>query len=303
MDKLIIEVAMNETVLRDRNPYVPYTPEEIAQDAYACYNAGASIVHFHARDAQTGANRPQDVELTAEALARVREKCDVIFYPTYDFSFYPSYPVPADETLRHVRELAVHQTVPIELHFFAIGSTNWGRYDAAQGKFVNDDVAYMLLSEAETFLRFCLGTGVKPFLNLRELGHVRQAMAYREIGLLKDPIIAQFRFTDTQYWGPPPDAQGILSYLSAVPPGVPFHWFVNCYGQLQHRLNALAIAMGGHARTGIGSLPTPSTGPERNVQMVERLVRFAREIGREIATPAEARAILGIGRDANRGRA
>src|SRR5690242_1955807 len=108
MDKLIIEVAMNETVLRNQNPYVPYTPGQIAQYAYDCANAGASIIHVHARDANTGANRPQDVELTAEALARVREKCDAVFYPTYDFSFFPSYPVPAEETLRHVRELAVH---------------------------------------------------------------------------------------------------------------------------------------------------------------------------------------------------
>jgi 3-keto-5-aminohexanoate cleavage enzyme len=296
MDKLIIEVPLNELVPRTLNPHVPITTEEIVRDAVDCANAGASIVHFHARDPVSGVNRPDDVELTAAALAGVCARCDAIFYPTYDISYFPSNPLPAEQTLRHVRALAVHPTAPIELHLFFVGAVNWGRYDDASGAFVEDDVTYLLHGEAAAFLRFCRETGVKPHFGVRELGNLRHVLAYRGLGLVEDPVVCQLRFAESQLWGLPADARGILSYLDVVPPDVPFRWFANHYGVAQHRLNALAIAMGGHVRTGIGSLPAPPTGPETNPRMVERLVRLAREIGREVASPAEARQILGIKR-------
>src|SRR5262249_39703358 len=82
MNKLIIEVAINENLTSSDHPKVPNTPEEIAQEAYDCANAGASIVHFHARHPDTGEHRPDDAELYAQAMERIRSKCDVIAYPT-----------------------------------------------------------------------------------------------------------------------------------------------------------------------------------------------------------------------------
>jgi 3-keto-5-aminohexanoate cleavage enzyme len=288
MDKLIIEVALNETVRREQNSHVPITPAEIAHDAYDCFNAGATIVHFHPRDPATGVARPDDTALYIEALDRIREKCDLIFYPTYGGR------ETVEQGFPHVRELTMRAEAPLESHLFFVGSVNMGRYDASQRAFVSDNVSYMLHAEAESFLRFCLETGLKPQIGVKELGHLRHVFAFRELGLLKDPVVCHLFFSDTAPYGPLPDAQGLLAYLGMVPPGTPFQWFVQNYGASHHRLNALAVAMGGHARTGIGDLPQGGAAPETNAQMVERVVRAARDTGREVASTAEAREILGI---------
>ena len=294
MEKLIIEAALNESVTRKQHPYVPYTPEEIARDAYECYNAGASVLHFHPRDPQTGVNRPDDTELYLDALQRIKAKCDLIFYPTYGGR------ATIEQGFPHVRALTESPVAKLEVHLFFVGALNMGRYDPARKKFVSDEVSYMLHSEAESFLTYCKQTGLKPHIGVKELGHIRHVMAFRELGLMKDPVVCNLFFSDVAPYGPPPTAEGIQAYLSAVPPGVPFQWFVQNYSASHYKLNALAVAMGGHARTGVGDTNQLSPGemkPERNAQMVERVVSFARATGRDVATPAEARKILGIRRE------
>ena len=81
-DKVIIEVGLNENAGRDGNPHIPYSPEEIAADARRCYEAGAAMVHYHARDPQTGAPRSSDVELNLATQRLVTEAAPVIAYPT-----------------------------------------------------------------------------------------------------------------------------------------------------------------------------------------------------------------------------
>jgi uncharacterized protein (DUF849 family) len=111
---------------------------------------------------------------------------------------------------------------------------------------------------------------------------------------LRDPLVLHFRFSDTQSFGPLPNAAGIRSYLSVVPKGVPLQWFVQVYGAPHYPMNILAIEMGGHARVGIGELGQKSGAPESNARIVERIVKLARKAGREIATTGEARTMLGI---------
>ncbi len=82
MQKLIIQVALNEYVTREQNPLVPMSVQEIAQDAIDCANAGASIVHPHPRDPKTHLTRPSDVPMYVDIAQRIRAKCDLIYYPT-----------------------------------------------------------------------------------------------------------------------------------------------------------------------------------------------------------------------------
>ena len=89
--KVIIEVALNETVVRRENPHVPLTPEEIAEDAYQCHLAGASIIHFHNRvpdkpdDGTYDSSLAGSAEHYAETMRLIRARCDVIPYPTYTY--------------------------------------------------------------------------------------------------------------------------------------------------------------------------------------------------------------------------
>ena len=80
-DKLIIDVRINEYAMRDPNPHVPYSPEEIADQALECWREGASIIHYHARDPRTGAPSA-DPALYAETVRRIRQKSDLIVMPT-----------------------------------------------------------------------------------------------------------------------------------------------------------------------------------------------------------------------------
>lgn len=289
MDKLIIQVALNEHVTRAQHPHVPLTPAEIAGDAVDCWNAGASIVHFHPRDAATGANLPSDVPLYLDALRRIRARTDLIFYPTYGGG--PD----VDAELAHVRALVTDPDGRLDLHMMGVGAWSLGSWDAAAGDIVKDK-AYLVPHGAVTpFLGFARRHNVKMVMMAHELGHVRSILMLREKGLLPGVQVIQFNFSATQAFGPLPNAAGIRAYLDMLPPDLPVRWFVQAMGGMaHHQMNLLAIAMGGHPRIGIGDLAPEPGPPLTNAQMVARIVAQARAIGREVASPAEARALMGM---------
>lgn len=285
--KLVIEAALNELVTRATNPNVPYSPEEIADDAVACAAAGASVIHFHSRT-DAGGNLAEDVERTTEALRLIRQRCDVLFYPTYDVSYFPSEPVPAAKRFAHFDQMAqLPSAERPDLHVFAVGSVNWGGRCGPH----DDDVQFLLHSEARQTLRTCQENGVKPVFSVRELGHLQHALAYREEGLDDGPMVCRLWFSAT--WGPTRDAKGVLAFLSVVPAAVEIEWFTNCYEPpYQNQLDLLALAMGGHLRTGIGTLARQEG--QSNAQLVAEWAGIARSVGREVATAADARQLFGI---------
>jgi 3-keto-5-aminohexanoate cleavage enzyme len=289
MDKLIIQVAMNERVTRAQNPHVPLTPEELAQDAIDCCNAGASIVHFHPRDPRSGENRPSDVGLYRDALRRIRAKSDVIFYPTAGYS--PD----IDADLAHVRELAASPDRSTEMYLQGIGAWSTGSWDAAQQEFSRDSAYVVPHSALRPFLAFARDQRFKVVMMAHELGHMRSILMLREAGLLPGPLVLQLNFSENQAFGPTPDAAGIQAYLGMLPAGLAAQWFVQVIGgAAHHRVNALALAMGGHPRIGIGDLAPEADGPLSNAKLVERIAAQARALGRSVATPAEARELIGI---------
>jgi 3-keto-5-aminohexanoate cleavage enzyme len=297
VQKLIIEVALNENLTKEDHPKVPITPDEVAQDAYDCANAGASIVHIHGRDPVTGEHRPGDAELYAEAMEKIRAKCDVMVYPTQ------SYRSDDDAVNPHIRALAANPAAPLELAFQFVNSSGWGTTRTGQ---MGRSVAGDTLTDSgdpkdpHALLRFCRETGVKPKFVVYELGSLQHLVACRDAGLIEDPLTCHLRVHDRSTFGPSPDARGLFSFLDVVRPDVPFEWFVHPLDladqTLHFRLNALAVAAGGHARTGLGDQLLCFGVPESNAQMVTRVVTMARLTGREVASPAEAREILGVRR-------
>ena len=124
MKPVMIEVGLNENTSREENPHVPITPEEIADDIAACAEAGASIVHFHARDPQTGAQRTCDTAIYREVMLRVRKTgCDILMYPTYA-PFLSGKVDPVQERFGHVLSLVDDPEIGMQIGPLDMGSLN-----------------------------------------------------------------------------------------------------------------------------------------------------------------------------------
>ncbi|MCH8190989.1 MAG: 3-keto-5-aminohexanoate cleavage protein [Chloroflexi bacterium] len=289
MRKLMIEAAINELASKEQNPNVPYGPEEVARDAIACAKAGATIVHFHARDADTGEQLWQSVETYAQAIKLIRRECDAILYPTYRSG------VAKEQRIAHIVSLADDPDVRLELATLDLGATNTGAPSATTGEgpagaYVNThrDVMY--------FMRTLREHGVFYSLGVRDVGHMRHIQAYAEAGLVQSPWAVKIFMSEQDAHGPLPDARGLMMYLDMVPPGVECHWFVTTYksASAHARVNMLAAAMGGHIRTGLGDNPVLDGRVLTNAQQVEMAVDLAHKAGREVATPAEGRQMMGM---------
>ncbi|MEE9285925.1 MAG: 3-keto-5-aminohexanoate cleavage protein [Dehalococcoidia bacterium] len=289
MHKLMIEAAINELTSKEQNPNVPYGPEEVARDAIACAKAGATIVHFHARDADTGQQLWDGIETYAKAIKLIRRECDAILYPTYRSG------VPKEQRIAHVVALADDPDARLELATLDLGATNTGAPDARAGEaragaYVNthQDVVYFMQTLREHGVFYSLG--------VRDVGHMRHIRAYAEMGLVSSPWVVKIFMSEEDPHGPLPDARGLMMYLDMVPPGIDCHWFVTTYKSptTHARVNMLAAAMGGHIRTGLGDNPVLDGKVLTNAQQVELAVELAHKAGRDVASPADARKMMGM---------
>ena len=275
MEPMMIEVALNELADKEENPNVPYSVDEVVRDAVACSRAGASILHLHARDAVTGEQRWFDTQYYREAFGRISAEVDALVYPTQPGSGMDRCP--------HVIELADEG---LELATVDIFPPRPFAPDAG-------DVDPNLPVMAELRRR-----GVAYSLGVREIGHMRYLQLYRDRGLLDDVVHLKI-FFDERLAGPTPGPRGLLMYLDQVPAGMTCHWFTTLYrgspdGTCFRRLTMLAAAMGGHIRTGLGDNPVlGDDGTRTNVDLVRMAVDLAHAAGREVATPAETRRMLG----------
>ena len=288
MEKLIIEAAISEAADKVRNPRVPYSPQEIAEEALEAADAGAAIVHFHARDPETGAFRYPGTELYTESMSLIRRhNKDVILYPAYGH-----FPEPKD-SFQHIEALAEHPDIKLDCATIDPGAVNLGEFDEQDQRYVTDRVLSVTHREVEYFLSLCNRLDIRYSICVRELGHVRHAITYYRKGLVKRPLFFKLFLSDYHNWGMAPSANAIITYMHRMmPPDIPYRWMACVYGSSHSPMNSVAISMGGHVRTGIGDNPVLDGEMLTNAEQVERVVIAARAIGREVATPSEARAIL-----------
>src|SRR5215813_5741981 len=131
--KVIVEARLNEYALRERNPQVPWTPAEIAADAALCREAGAALVHFHARDAQSGAPA-HETAVYADSIRRIRAACDVLVVPTLGASTIRD-PL---ERCAHIPQLARDPATRPDLAPLDLASINVDAYASGRGFLVDD---------------------------------------------------------------------------------------------------------------------------------------------------------------------
>ncbi len=272
MEKLIITAAITGSrITREITPHIPITPAEIVQSAYECWQAGASIVHIHVRYPNTGQGT-QDVEVFRQVVEPLREKADLILCLTT--SGIPGRNLPTEERLAPV-------DLKPELASFDAGSINLG-----STVFINSPE---FLDRAAEKMR---EKGVKPEIEIFDLGMIINSLRMRDQGKLDEPL--HFQFVLGTPWGAPATPKSFLHLQEHIPQNST--WSIIGIGKGHLPMSMMALVMGGHIRVGLEDNVYYSKGvlAETNAQFVERIVRIAREYGREIATPAEAREILSI---------
>jgi 3-keto-5-aminohexanoate cleavage enzyme len=269
MSKLIITAAIiGAEVTRDINPNIPLTPAELAEAAYECYKAGASIVHLHARDSE--GNPTQDKEVFAETIRLIKEKCDIIV----QISTGGAVTATVEERLAPI-------SLKPEMATLTTGTVNFG-----------NDVFMNSPEYVEKIARALQENGVKPEVEVFEVGMIQNALNLIKKGLLSEPL--HFDFVMGVPGAIPGTIKNLLHLSESIPSGST--WTVAGIGRAELPLATMAIMMGGHVRVGFEDNVYYSRGvlAESNAQLVARIVRLANELGREVATPDEARGILGM---------
>ncbi|MBQ6900096.1 MAG: 3-keto-5-aminohexanoate cleavage protein [Firmicutes bacterium] len=275
--KTIITVATTGAwPKKENNPNVPMTPAEIAADVYDCWLAGASVAHLHMRD--DDGNGTMDINKfreTKEILETQYPDCDIILNMTTSGDIYAT-----DETrMIHLQELKP------EMGTFDCGSMNW----LHTSLFINSPAFLEKLGHVMQ------EAGVKPEIEAFDPGMIANAAYYVKKGVLKTPCHFQFCMGCAN--GIPGSVKNLVfmkETMEALVPGST--WSTFGVGHSAMEIMYAAVAMGGHIRVGMEDNVMYAKGQlaESNKQFVERAARVIREFGNEVATPAEAREILGL---------
>ncbi len=275
-NKTIITVAPTGAWPKKKdNPNVPMDPEEIAEDVYACWKAGAAVAHLHMRDEEgNGRMDPVRFKKTVE-LIKAHEDCDIVLNLTTSGDIH------ADDDIRvaHVKELKP------EMASYDCGSMNW----LNTSLFLNTPA---FLERCGKLFQEC---GVKPEIEAFDPGMIGNAAYYLKKGILKAPLHFQFCMGCANgIAGSVKNLVFMKETMDQLCPGST--WSTFGVGHSAMEIMYAAVAMGGHIRVGMEDNVMYSKGvlAESNSQLIERAARVIREFGNDVATPDEAREILGL---------
>lgn len=259
---------------------IPYTPAEIAEEAKRAYDAGASVVHIHARnDDGTPSFAPATFARIKE---EIRKRCPIIL----NFSTGTI----ADDVSEQV---ATIREVKPEIAALNMGTMNYSKYSRARKAFDFDMVFPNTYGKIMKLLEAMNAAGVKPELECFDTGHTNGIWPLLDMGILKQPL--QFSFIVNVLGGIPGHVESLQLQTRIMPPGS--EWEVIGISHGHWRMMAAALALGGNVRTGLEDhlyLPSGEMA-KSNGDMVEVLVRMTRDVGRRPATVEEARQILSLG--------
>ena len=303
MDKVIITAALTGNVtIPILTPYLPITPEEIANEAAQAAEAGAASIHIHARDPKTG-KPTTDIEIYRDIATRIKKKSDaIICITTGGISG-----MTAEQRVRVVPELKP------ELATFNMGSINFSVYPLAE-RYKDEDYKYSwekefvvstkdfvfrnTFADIEYFCKTMKQNDTKPELEIYDVGQLYNVAYLIRTGVIQPPLWIQF--VTGVLGGIGSNLEDIM-YLKRTAERLlgeqNYKWSVIGTGYpAEFHVDTLSIMMGGHVRVGFEDNIFISKGvlAKSNAEFVEKIVRIAKELGRDIATPDEARSILGL---------
>ncbi len=269
LEKLIITVApTGSQTTREHTPYLPLSPKEIADSVYEAWQAGASIAHIHVRD-ESG-NNTLDLNIYGEVVDRIQDKCDIIINLTTAGGI-----VMNDEDRLRVCELRS------EMATFDAGTLNFG-----SGVFHNTPTFLERLAAKLKENR------IKPEIEVFDVGMIENTKRIIKKGLMDPPF--HFQFVLGIHGGMPATPKNLLFLSESIPQGST--WSAIGASKDQLTINTMSILMGGHVRVGMEDSVYFRKGElaKTNAQFVDRIVDLSGILGREVATPNEARKILGL---------
>ena len=295
--KVIVTCAITGAIhTPTMSPHLPITAEEIAQEAIAAGEAGASIVHLHARNPKTG-QPSQDPELFRPILANIVEKSDVVINLTTGGA--PNMLV--EERLQPVLEFKP------EIASLNMGSMNFGLYPMLSRykdfKFSwerpylegsEDSVFRNTFKEIRYILESCSDAGTKFEIECYDTSHLYTAAHFIDRGILKPPFLIQTVFGLLGGIGSHPDDIGHLRRTADRLFGNDYYWSVLGAGSNQFRVATMAASMGGNVRVGLEDSLWEGPGKlaKSNAQQVRGIVSILNSLNLEIATPEDARNML-----------
>ncbi len=271
MEKLIITAAIcGAEVLKEHNPAVPYTVEECVREAKLAYDAGASIIHLHVR--YDDGTPTQDKERFRVIMDAIYKECpDVIIQPSTGGAVGMS----NDERLQ-----------PTELN------PEMATLDCGTLNFGGDEVFMNTENTIKYFAERMNERGIKPELEVFDKSMIDMALRLHKKGYIHKPM--HFDFVMGVNGGISGDLRDFVFLRGSIPADATYT--IAGIGRFEFPLATAAIIDGGHVRVGFEDNVFLSKGvlAKSNGELVEKVVRIAKEFGREIANPAEARAILGL---------
>ncbi len=273
MKKLIITAAIcGAEVTKDHNPNVPYTVREIGIEAEKAFLAGASIIHLHVRE--DDGTPTQNLKRFQACVKEIKSRCpDVIVQPSTGGAIGMS----NEERLQ-----PIFMNPPPEMATLDCGTMNFGGDEI----FVNTENTIIY------FAKEMNSRGIKPELECFDKGMIDMALRLNKKGYIKEPM--HFNFVLGVNGGIAATPHDLIYMVNSIPKSSTFT--VCAVGRHEFPMVTMSIVLGGHARVGFEDNIYLSKGvlAKSNKELVEKVVRISKELGRDIASPYEARKILSL---------
>lgn len=269
MDKLIITVAPTGSLPKKKHtPHVPVTPDEIVESGIRCESAGASIIHIHVRDLENQ-SPSTDYHLFEAVVEGLQKHTNLIIQISTGGRAGAAYP-----------ERSQRLQLKPEMASLTTGSVNFPNSVYAN----SPDLIESLARDMKTL-------GIKPEMEIFDISMIQNALALVDMGLVEPPL--HFDFVMGLKGAIPASIDNLVHLKRCLPMGAT--WSVAGIGPAQLIMNTHAILMGGHTRVGLEDNIYYQKGVlATNEGLVERIAGLSRDLGRDIATPDEARKILGL---------
>ena len=271
-NKVILTVAPTGAwPSKNDTPYIPLQPKEIAEDVYACWQAGASIAHIHVRDDEDKSSMDFDKFTETVELIRATD-CDIVLNLTTSGQLG----LEDEDRMRHIIALKP------ELASYDCGSMNWAHSTVFENSPRFLEKLGLAMQE----------NNIKPEIEIFDAGMVYNALYYLKKGILKAPL--HFQFVLGAPGGMTATVENLMFLKTLIP--ADSTWGALGIGRGHLPIMYTTLALGGHVRVGMEDNIYYSKGvlAKSNVEFVERTKRIAAEIDKEIATPDESRKILGL---------
>ena len=304
MAKTIVTAAITGAIhTPTMSPHLPITPEEIADHAVEACEAGAAVVHIHARDPETG-QPTSDQDIFGEIFERIRKRCNVVICATTGGGLGMSPEERVKVVPAHKPELASFNAGSINFGLFDIPGrmkiTEWKHdWELPYLEMTRDFIFRNTFKSLEEFPRLFEKSGTKPEAEVYDSGMLNNLAYLVDRGFLKTPVYVQFVLGIMGAL--PPSVENLLFLLQTARRtfGDDFVWSACAAGRFQIPICTAALLLGGNVRVGMeDSLWLAKGVPAKSsAEQVAKIIRIATELGVDIATPDEAREILGLRQD------